>query len=160
MKVEEASPVAMTQPTEAASTDIKEPAPTPGIRPGEASRQGKRPRWWHNAETRLNLLVAGLLMLLALLFVAPGLPPWGVPAPMDQILSYVPWTGYYPEANPIFRGGDQLRQQLPWRYWAQHEWEARAWVQNATWEQVRSYAAFVEAPADAVAAIQPDPAGT
>jgi hypothetical protein len=45
-------------------------------------------------------------------------------------------------------------------YVADSEPAARAWMQNVTWQEVRAYMALVEAPPAAVAAIQPDPAGT
>jgi hypothetical protein len=40
------------------------------------------------------------------------------------------------------------------------EQAAAAWMRNATWDQIRTYAALVEAPAAAVASIQPDPMGS
>jgi hypothetical protein len=70
---------------------------------------------------QLNALVAALLMGLALLFVSPGLPPWGVAAPMKQLLVYPPWHTYYPGLQSVALGGDLLLQQLPWRHWMQQE---------------------------------------
>ena len=45
-------------------------------------------------------------------------------------------------------------------YVADGEPAARAWMQTVTWQEVRAYMALVEAPPQAVAAIQHDPAGT
>ncbi|HEY0071915.1 MAG TPA: hypothetical protein VGE04_18290 [Chloroflexia bacterium] len=69
----------------------------------------------------LNRAMSGLLLLLALLFVSPGLPPLRVAAPMESLLVFPPWHSYYPEADTPFRGGDLLFQQLPWRHWSQDE---------------------------------------
>src|SRR5690242_9481185 len=70
---------------------------------------------------QLTALVAGLLLGLALLFVSPGLPPWGVAAPMKQLLVYPPWHTYYSGLQSAALGGDLLFQQLPWRHWMQQE---------------------------------------
>ncbi|HEX8600397.1 MAG TPA: hypothetical protein VF952_17995 [Chloroflexia bacterium] len=51
----------------------------------------------------------------------PGLPPGRVAAPMEELLRHVPWSPYYPGLNPLFQGGDQVYQQLPWRHWMQNE---------------------------------------
>src|SRR5215212_5442324 len=66
---------------------------------------------------QLNAIVAGLLLVAALVFMSPGLPPWGVAAPMAQVLTYPPWHTYYPDLEPRALGGDLLLQQLPWRHW-------------------------------------------
>src|SRR5690349_23765513 len=72
-----------------------------------------------------RLLVPGLLLVLALLFMAPGLPPDRVAAPMPRTLVYPPWHVYYPDlrlnVNPPIVGGDLLWTQLPWRHWMQQE---------------------------------------
>lgn len=75
--------------------------------------------WWSWA--RVDLLACALMLLLALVFLSPGLPPGRIAAPMEQILVYQPWASYFPEADPFFKGGDLLMQQLPWRHWMQHE---------------------------------------
>ncbi|MDQ3707365.1 MAG: YfhO family protein, partial [Chloroflexota bacterium] len=51
----------------------------------------------------------------------PGLAPGRVVAPMEELLRHVPWSPYYPGLNPLFQGGDQVYQQLPWRHWMQNE---------------------------------------
>lgn len=78
-------------------------------------------RWWRATNTRLNLLVALGMLVLALIFVSPGLPPLRVAAPMDQLLDYPPWQPHYPDAQPRSNGGDLILQELPWRHWAQQE---------------------------------------
>ncbi|MDQ3706717.1 MAG: hypothetical protein M3437_16150 [Chloroflexota bacterium] len=72
----------------------------------------------------LNRKVAGLLLLLAVLFTAPGLPPFRVAAPMQSLQVFLPWHSYYPNASTPFKGGDVLLQQLPWRHWSQDEFAA------------------------------------
>src|SRR5690349_4301320 len=62
---------------------------------------------------QLDLLVAGLLLVLALAFMSPGLPPAHVAAPMEQVLVYAPWHTYYPDLQSRVNGGDLLLQQLP-----------------------------------------------
>ncbi|MGA7730730.1 MAG: YfhO family protein [Chloroflexia bacterium] len=73
---------------------------------------------------RPKFAVPLLLFLLAFLFMLPGLPPFGVAAPMDQLLVFPPWQSHYPEAAPLVRGGDILLQQLPWHHWIQDEVKA------------------------------------
>ena len=68
-----------------------------------------------------NWPVAGLLLALALIFMAPGLPPGRVAAPLDQLLIYPPWQTHYPDLQPYFRLGDVVCDQLPWRAWMQQE---------------------------------------
>ena len=70
---------------------------------------------------RLNLAAAGLLLLLALVFMLPGLPPLRTAAPAEQLLVFPPWKTYYPDLQPRFRGGDIILQQLPWHHWMQDE---------------------------------------
>src|SRR5437763_8978162 len=77
--------------------------------------------WRQVSARQLNVLVAGLLLVLALVFLSPGPPPWGVAAPMQQVLAYAPWHTYYPDLHPRALGGDLLLQQLPWRHWVQQE---------------------------------------
>src|SRR5438105_4493535 len=63
-----------------------------------------------------------LLLVLAFVFKSPSLPPWGVDAPMDQLLIYPPWQANYPQViSPGLRLGDPIQQQLPWRHWVQDE---------------------------------------
>ena len=82
-------------------------------------------RSWRSKAGRLNLSTAGLLLLLAVVFMLPGLPPGRTPASMDWLLSsYPPWIGYHPDTNPRFTGGDLVLQQLPWRHWMQNELSA------------------------------------
>ena len=70
--------------------------------------------------------MGALLLVLALLFVSPGLPPSRVAAPMEQLLAFPPWHTYYPDISPRAVGGDLLLQQLPWRHWMQQElWAGR-----------------------------------
>ena len=69
---------------------------------------------------RLDWAVAGLLLLLALVFQAPGVLPGRVAAPMDQLLTFAPWHSSHP-VTPAIRGGDLFLQQLPWRHWMQQE---------------------------------------
>ncbi len=76
---------------------------------------------WRTPLRRTDSLAAGLLLLLALLFQAPGLLPGRVAAPMDQVLTFAPWHAYHPESTPRQLGGDLLLQQLPWRHWMQQE---------------------------------------
>lgn len=63
----------------------------------------------------------GLMLVLAFVFMSPGLPPLRVAAPMENMLPLRPWQGYYPEITSPFIGGDLLYQQLPWHHWAQDE---------------------------------------
>ncbi|HUP27640.1 MAG TPA: hypothetical protein VM409_04330 [Chloroflexia bacterium] len=72
---------------------------------------------------RADLGACALMLLLALVFSSPGLPPGRVAAPMEQMLVYPPWASYFPGAAPYYRGGDLLMQQLPWRHWAQQEFQ-------------------------------------
>lgn len=89
----------------------------------EAAPQGKRQaRWQYKPGKRLDLLAAALMLVLAFVFMLPGLPPGRVAAPMEQILSYPPWNRPAP-VLPL-GGGDLIHQQLPWRYWEQQEFAA------------------------------------
>ncbi|MDQ5825954.1 MAG: YfhO family protein [Chloroflexota bacterium] len=72
----------------------------------------------------LDWAMSGLMLLLAFVFMAPGLPPLRVAAPMDYLLPLHPWQRYYPEITSPFTGGDLLYQQLPWHHWAQDEFAA------------------------------------
>ncbi len=72
----------------------------------------------------LDWAMSGLLLVLAFAFMAPGLPPMRVAAPMDYLLPLHPWQRYYPEITSPFIGGDLLYQQLPWHHWAQDEFAA------------------------------------
>ncbi|HEX8230781.1 MAG TPA: YfhO family protein [Chloroflexia bacterium] len=72
----------------------------------------------------LDWAMAGLMLVLAFAFMAPGLPPLRVAAPMDYLLPLHPWQRYYPEIASPFIGGDLLYQQLPWHHWAQDEFAA------------------------------------
>ena len=81
----------------------------------------RRSRWWRDTDKRLNVLVAGLLLLLAFAFMANGLPPNRVAVPVPLVLAYAPWNHAYAGPEPA---GDILRQQLPWRHWTQQEWQA------------------------------------
>ena len=65
-----------------------------------------------------------LLLALAMLFLLPGLPPFRVEAPMEQLLIFPPWSTLYPQADPLLRGSDILFQQLPWHHWIQDELRA------------------------------------
>ncbi len=65
-----------------------------------------------------------LLLALAMLFLLPGLPPFRVEAPMEQLLIFPPWSTLYPQADPLLRGSDVLFQQLPWHHWIQDELRA------------------------------------
>ena len=47
-----------------------------------------------------------LLLVLAFIFMLPGLPPFGVAAPMGQLLVYPPWQASYTDPVPLLRGGD------------------------------------------------------
>jgi hypothetical protein len=40
---------------------------------------------------------------------------------MEELLRHVPWSPYYPGLSPLYQGGDQIFQQLPWRHWMQDE---------------------------------------
>ena len=92
-----------------------DPLARPSAEDGVAAPRGQRPAW------RLNGAAAGLLLLLALLFQAPGLLPGRVAVPMDQLLVFAPWHSSHPAADPPAHGGDPLLQQLPWRHWMQQE---------------------------------------
>ncbi|HET6260912.1 MAG TPA: hypothetical protein VFG99_01580, partial [Chloroflexia bacterium] len=72
----------------------------------------------------LDWAMAGLMLALAFAFMAPGLPPLRVAAPMEFILPLQPWQRYYPEVSSPFIGGDLLYFLLPWRHWAQDEFLA------------------------------------
>ncbi|HMA33389.1 MAG TPA: hypothetical protein VKY74_02830, partial [Chloroflexia bacterium] len=85
-------------------------------------------RWIPRGRSRAiaaDRLMPGLLFLLAFGFMAPGLLPGRVAAPMAQLLVYPPWAAHYPDlragVNPVILGGDLLLQQLPWRHWMQQE---------------------------------------
>ncbi|MGA7730731.1 MAG: YfhO family protein [Chloroflexia bacterium] len=65
-----------------------------------------------------------LLLLLALIFMSPGLPPFRVAAPMDQLLIFPPWHSVFPDVEARLRGSDILFQQLPWHHWMQDELKA------------------------------------
>ncbi len=62
-----------------------------------------------------------VLLVLAFLFHLPGLPPFGVDAPMGNLLIYPPWHSYYANIAPYVQGGDVVLQQLPWHHWVQDE---------------------------------------
>lgn len=68
--------------------------------------------------------MSGLMLVLAFVFMGPGLPPFRVAAPMEFILPLHPWQRYYPELSSPFIGGDLLYFLLPWRHWAQDEFLA------------------------------------
>ncbi|MDQ3929688.1 MAG: hypothetical protein M3328_11155, partial [Chloroflexota bacterium] len=68
--------------------------------------------------------MAALMLVLAFAFMAPGLPPLRVAAPMEYLLPLHPWQRYYPDVASPFTGGDLLYQQLPWHHWAQDEFAA------------------------------------
>ncbi len=98
----------------------------PAISPAPATRPQAVPvvqvARVHNPQSTIhNTLMAALLLVLALAFMTPGLPPDRVGVPTDQLLSFPPWHSVYPTVNPPFRGGDLLLQQLPWRHWMQQE---------------------------------------
>jgi len=78
-------------------------------------------RWWEDKGARLNVLMALLMLVMAFVFMSPGLPPGRVAVSMHQLLSYPPWKSVYPEVSYQFGGGDPLLQQLPWRHWTQQE---------------------------------------
>ncbi|MFL5733032.1 MAG: hypothetical protein ACJ78Q_07495, partial [Chloroflexia bacterium] len=84
-------------------------------------RETHRAVRWEVSSRQLDLLVASLLLVLALVFMSPGLPPARVAAPMEQVLIYAPWHTYYPDLQSRVSGGDLLLQQLPWRHWMQQE---------------------------------------
>ncbi len=77
--------------------------------------------WWREGGQRLDLAVAGLLLLLAFAFMWGGLPPGRVAAPMPQLLVFPPWQRYYPDLAPRISAGDLILQQLPWREWERQE---------------------------------------
>ncbi|MEO5952236.1 MAG: hypothetical protein ABIQ44_07205, partial [Chloroflexia bacterium] len=62
-----------------------------------------------------------LLLILAFVFLSPGMPPFRVAAPMDQLLIFPPWHSVFPEVEARLRGSDILFQQLPWHHWMQDE---------------------------------------
>ncbi|MEO8288378.1 MAG: YfhO family protein [Chloroflexota bacterium] len=70
---------------------------------------------------RPDVLGLGLLLVLSFLFMSPGLPPWRVAAPMEQLLIFPPWHADFPNIDPRLGGSDILFQQLPWQNWMQHE---------------------------------------
>ncbi|HMA34803.1 MAG TPA: hypothetical protein VKY74_10030, partial [Chloroflexia bacterium] len=72
---------------------------------------------------RLDLLAAGLLLMLALAFVAPGLAPGRVGAPGDIPLAEAPFRGGPAGQHAVYNGllGDLIYQQLPWRLLVQRE---------------------------------------
>ena len=76
------------------------------------------------AGRRLDVAVGGLLAVLAVGFMLPGVWPGRVAAPMDQLLVFPPWQSVFPGAQPIVQGGDPLLQQIPWHEWAAREWAA------------------------------------
>src|SRR5699024_6560616 len=92
------------------------PASRPAAVPGAQAARVQNPQ-----STIQNVLMAALLLVLALVFMTPGLPPDRVGVPTNQLLSFAPWHSVYPTVNPPFRGGDLLPQQLPWREWMQQE---------------------------------------
>lgn len=62
-----------------------------------------------------------LLLVLEFVFLSPGMPPFRVAAPMDQLLIFPPWHAVFPEVEARLRGSDILFQQLPWHHWMQDE---------------------------------------
>ena len=62
-----------------------------------------------------------ILLVLAFLFLLPGLPPFGVDVPMANLLIYPPWHSYYANITPYVHGGDVVLQQLPWHDWVREE---------------------------------------
>jgi hypothetical protein len=68
--------------------------------------------------------MALLMLVLAFVFMSPGLPPGRVAVPMQQLLINPPWKSVYPHVTSMYNGGDILLQQLPWRHWAQQEFAA------------------------------------
>lgn len=97
--------------SESGTSQAPQEAPAPLTMPGKR-------------DLSLDKAVAVLLLLVAVLFESPGLPPFQVAAPMESLLVYPPWHSYYPEADTPFYGGDLILQQLPWRHWAQDEFAA------------------------------------
>ena len=81
----------------------------------------------HNLKSEIRnpkYVVPLLLLLLAFLFMSPGMPPFRVAAPMDQLLIFPPWHAVFPEVEARLRGSDVLFQQLPWHHWMQDELKA------------------------------------
>ncbi len=79
----------------------------------------------------LQLGVPLLLLLLAFVFMSPGMPPFRVAAPMDQLLIFPPWHAVFPDVEARLLGSDVLFQQLPWHHWMQDElkaWRFPLWV--------------------------------
>lgn len=84
-------------------------------------RSIRSPRWWREDQARTNVLMSMLMLVLAFIFMSPGLPPGRVPVPMEQLLIYPPWHSVFSNVDPFYGGGDPILQQLPWRHWAQQE---------------------------------------
>jgi hypothetical protein len=101
------------QTVETPDTTIVRPAVTP-------ETQAARVSSWQRAGVQ-HALVAGLLAVLALGFMTPGLPPDRVAAPLEGVLIYPPWHAELPDVTALYAGGDLLLQQLPWRHWMQQE---------------------------------------
>ncbi len=73
---------------------------------------------------RVDVLACMLMLLLAVVFMSPGILPGRVAVATQQLLVFPPWHSIYPDIQTIQTGGDPLLQQLPWRHWAQQEWAA------------------------------------
>src|SRR5206468_2786741 len=112
----------MNEQTLASTTTVAGPvAQEPPLTTTRATAQA---RGWAHAVTRLDAVMAGVLLLLALGFMLPGLPPGRIAATMPQTLIYPPWQTHYPQAAPHYGGGDLLWMQLPWHQWLQNEYAA------------------------------------
>ena len=62
-----------------------------------------------------------ILLVLAFLFLLPGLPPFRRRRAHGNLLIYPPWHSYYANITPYVHGGDVVLQQLPWHDWVREE---------------------------------------